>query len=254
MSIKDAFGRIDYVFANATGSGDDETPLDLFSKPNYNTVYSMVDSVNFTIHAAVPYLASSTSAPVNTSKDKPEGGPGRDRAIIITGSEASFAGYDPSPRYGVAKGAMNQITWATAAHLGLLGIRINCELDTRANMGHIGLNTQFIGLAPGWIDTPMLDDMVALGILENSDFIPMPVVTGALLRFANNSSLSGGILSCFQTVLRLLTLPCDGMPLNAGVVTRIPTRASVPFDVVAEHQVKSSLVRSLGPRTRGSTF
>jgi len=196
-AVNDVFGRIDYVFANATGSGRDETPYDLFTKPNLSSTYAMIDSVNFTINAAVPYLASSTSTPVENLKAKPEGGPGRDKAIILTGSEASFNAFDPSPPYAVAKGAMNTLTFTLKSRLGLLGIRINC-------------------LAPCWIDTPMLKDMLNFGILDNTDFIPMKLVTDSLLRFVNNSTLS-------------------------GVVTRIPTAAHLPFDVVAEPQVKSSL-------------
>lgn len=144
----------------------------------------------------------------------------RDKGIIVTGSETAFTEYDLSPRYAVAKGALHTLTFASRARLALLGIRINCNLRLLLfkylftySLSPLGT----VGVAPSWTRTPLTEEMVTVGILDDSDFIPMQTVVDAYMRLVNNSSLS-------------------------GAVTRIPTPAHKPFDVVAEPQVKSSLV------------
>lgn len=126
LHLPDTYGQIDYVFANATGQGD-APPFTLFSKPDYLTSASMLTSVSYTTHAALPYLASSTSSPVTTYATKPASGPGRDRGVFITGSEAGFVGFTPSPAYAASKAAMAGMVWALKERMANVGLRINCE-------------------------------------------------------------------------------------------------------------------------------
>lgn len=88
---------------------------------------SMLNAVSYTAHAALPYLASSTSSPVTTYAAKPAGGPGRDRAVFITGSEAGFVGMTAQPTYAASKAGMAGMVWALKERLGQVGVRINCE-------------------------------------------------------------------------------------------------------------------------------
>ncbi|KAF8307469.1 NAD(P)-binding protein [Clavulina sp. PMI_390] len=180
----ETFSQIDYVFANATGGppgADDESnakPHDLFAKPDYTYTAAMIDSVNHTVHAAVPYLASrSSSGPINSLEAynaQVVEGPRRDRAVVVTGSEAAFLEYDPSPQYAVAKGALHTLVWSNRSRFEAIGVRLNC-------------------LAPGWVDTALIKPMLDYGFIEPRDCIPMDDVASAAMGLVNTSSISGAI-------------------------------------------------------------
>ncbi|KAF8319306.1 NAD(P)-binding protein [Clavulina sp. PMI_390] len=176
----DTYHQLDYVFANATGADRTTIPHDIFGKPNYDATYTMMQSVANTVHAAAGYLAASPGgagplASMNEFVAQNQTSQ-RDKAIVITGSQAGFVEYDINPRYAVSKGAMGSYIWANKSRLADVGIRINC-------------------VAPAWVDTPLLAPMIKLGIVLPEHIIPMETVTGSVMRFFNDSTISGVITS-----------------------------------------------------------
>lgn len=187
-TANEKYGRIDYVFANATGQ-ENAAPFSLFAKPDYMSAASMVSAVSYTTHAALPYLVSSDSNPVTAYAGKPASGPGRDRGVFITGSEAGFNGFTPSPTYAASKAAMAGMVWALRERLQQVGVRVDL-------------------IAPGWIDTPMVTNFKKMGVVHDEDCIPMKTIIDALVRFVEDTSLT-------------------------GIVTRVPSHDVKPFDVGA---------------------
>ncbi|KAF8308620.1 NAD(P)-binding protein [Clavulina sp. PMI_390] len=177
----DTYHQLDYVFANATGTGSDFSPSGVFAKPSYEATYSIIQSVANTVHAAARYLAAPAggAGAIKSMKQfaaTPDQNSRRDKGIVITGSASSFVEYDLHPQYGAAKAAVNSFVWTNKSRLAKVGIRINC-------------------VAPAWVDTPLLAPMKDLGIILPQDIIPMEVVTGAVMRFFNDSTISGVITS-----------------------------------------------------------
>ncbi|KAF9513653.1 hypothetical protein BS47DRAFT_1343876 [Hydnum rufescens UP504] len=151
------FGHIDYVFANAAAPGFNQPRFDKLEEPDTSETVNTLNSVLFTIHAAAPFLAKS---------------PANDRAIFITGSDAAFQAFDVNPNYGIAKAAMNAVTFSYADPLLQCGIRINM-------------------VSPAWVLTGLTAPWRDIGGLVESDFIPMKVVTDAFLRLIKDTSKSG---------------------------------------------------------------
>jgi NAD(P)-dependent dehydrogenase (short-subunit alcohol dehydrogenase family) len=132
QSIKccvDEFGHIDYVFANAAAPGFSQPEFGKLEKPNTSETLDTLNSVLYTIHAATPFLVKS---------------PASDRAILITGSDAAFQGFDFNPSYGMAKAAMNGLTFSYADLLLNHGIRINSKLayDIESQYNHLTTHAQ----------------------------------------------------------------------------------------------------------------
>jgi len=154
---QNTFGQIDYVFVNAAGPELKNPVFDKLEKPDMSEAMRMVNSVAFTVHAATPFLAKS---------------PSNDRAIIITGSDAAFNGFDIVTNYTIAKSALNGLTFSYVDLLRPHGIRINL-------------------VAMGYVLTGLTNFQRDSGGLKDSDFIPMHVVTSAYLRLVNDSTKSG---------------------------------------------------------------
>ncbi|KAF8319307.1 NAD(P)-binding protein [Clavulina sp. PMI_390] len=180
----DTYRQIDYVLANATGAerGSDPhaIPHNVFTKPNYDVSYHMIQSLANTVHAAAGYLAApagSARAIASIEEFMAQNQiVRRDKAIIVTGSQAGFVEYDLDPPYAVAKGAMDSYVWTNKSRLANLGIRINC-------------------ITPAWVDTLALAQLITLGIVLPEHVVPMNTVTGAVMRFCNDSTISGVITS-----------------------------------------------------------
>jgi NAD(P)-dependent dehydrogenase (short-subunit alcohol dehydrogenase family) len=110
----DTFGSIDYVFANAGATGwfvadFSKEP----SEPDVSVTLDMVKGLANTVHAAAPLMQTQSAG--RQSKDK---------AIIISGSDASFINFSLNPTYAMAKHAMNGAAYSYAEWLRPIGIRI----------------------------------------------------------------------------------------------------------------------------------
>ncbi|KAF8307470.1 NAD(P)-binding protein [Clavulina sp. PMI_390] len=182
----ETYGQLDYVFANAIGGPPgvdvlaDSAKHNIFTKPDFSYTGSMVQSVNHTLHAATPYLASYSSRPIHSMEEYKaqaciaNGLARRDRAIVLTGSEAAFEEFDAIPQYAAGKGAFHSLVWSTRSRLEAIGVRLNA-------------------FSPSWVDTPLIKPLLDLGILQPSDCIPMGVAVEALMGLFNNSTISGSI-------------------------------------------------------------
>ncbi|KAF8308619.1 hypothetical protein DL93DRAFT_1868032 [Clavulina sp. PMI_390] len=176
----DTYHQLDYVFANAMGASTDSRSHNIFKKPNYDATYGMIQGVANTVHAAVGYLVAppgGTSA-IDSIEDliAQDQTSIRDKAIVVCGSGASMVEYDLNPQYGMGKAAINSYVWTNKSRLAKVGIRINC-------------------IAPAWVDTPLLAPLVKLGIVLPKHIIPMEAVTDAILRFFDDSAISGIVTS-----------------------------------------------------------
>ncbi|KAF8308618.1 NAD(P)-binding protein [Clavulina sp. PMI_390] len=195
----DTYHQLDYVLANATGSDSDASSLDIFKKPDYDSTYTIIQGVANTVHAAVGYLtapAGSTNAIGSMEEfSAQDQSSRRDKAIVITGSQASLVEYDLHPPYGTAKGAINSYVWTNRTRLAKAGIRINC-------------------VAPAWVDTPMLTPLVVLGIVLPEHIIPVGSVTDAAMRFFNDSAISGVVTSIPIPAPDVKTIDIPPAPLD----------------------------------------
>jgi NAD(P)-dependent dehydrogenase (short-subunit alcohol dehydrogenase family) len=120
-AIRDRFGRLDVVFANAgvasfQPNGDiSETEFDRVVDINFKGVF-------FTIQKAVPLLVEGAS-------------------IVINASWTLHRGLPGGSLYAATKAAVHNLSRTLAAELGPRGIRVN-------------------SVSPGYIVTPMFDDAV----------------------------------------------------------------------------------------------
>jgi NAD(P)-dependent dehydrogenase (short-subunit alcohol dehydrogenase family) len=116
--IKDQFGRLDIVFANA-GVGKFASIAEMSEELFDEVLRNNLTGAFLTIKAALPLMRSGAS-------------------IILNGSIAEFAGFPNTAVYAASKGGMHSMSRAMAAELAPLGIRINV-------------------VAPGAIKTPIME-------------------------------------------------------------------------------------------------
>ncbi|KAF8307471.1 hypothetical protein DL93DRAFT_131554 [Clavulina sp. PMI_390] len=94
----------------------------------------MFHSVNYTLNAAIPYLTSFSSYPIQSMEEYKaqaqiaNGSVRRDRAIVITGSEAAFEESDLFPQYAAGKAALHSLVWSVRSRLEAVGVRLNALL------------------------------------------------------------------------------------------------------------------------------
>lgn len=106
-AVKNRFGRIDSVFANA-GIHQRNTVLNITDDELDNIIHTNIYGTVNTLRAAVPALI--------------EAGGG---TVVINCSDQWFVGKRQSFAYGLTKGALGQITRSLALDLGPENIRVN---------------------------------------------------------------------------------------------------------------------------------
>ena len=139
--IKDQFGHLDIVFANA-GAGKfasiAETSEELFDEVLRNNLTGAF----LTIKAALPLLRSGAS-------------------VILNGSIAEFAGFPTSAAYAASKGGMHSMSRAMAGELSPLGIRINVVAPGPIKTPHHG--AEFLAAGAGGSTRPKIAVRCAIG-------------------------------------------------------------------------------------------
>jgi NAD(P)-dependent dehydrogenase (short-subunit alcohol dehydrogenase family) len=118
------YGRIDVLISNA-GAHESalapDTRVDLISDATWDAVYEInLRGTWWCTKYAAPYLRRSTAG-----------------AIVNVGSVASFVGYPMSACYSATKGAIAQLTKATATDLAADGIRCNCVCPGPTNTAQL---------------------------------------------------------------------------------------------------------------------
>jgi NAD(P)-dependent dehydrogenase (short-subunit alcohol dehydrogenase family) len=104
-TVKQAFGKLDLVFANAGISAP--TPLGSTTLDQFNTVVTTnLTSVFFTVQAALPLLSAGSS-------------------IVLNGSVMRELGSPGSSAYSATKGAITAMAKVFASELATRGIRVN---------------------------------------------------------------------------------------------------------------------------------
>ncbi|KAF9513617.1 hypothetical protein BS47DRAFT_956337 [Hydnum rufescens UP504] len=104
---------LETVFANAAAPGFNQPGFDKLEELDTSkTINTLNSGVPFTIHTAALFLAKS---------------PANDRAIFITGSDATFQAFDLNLNYRIVKVAMNAVTFSYADFLLQCSIHINSE-------------------------------------------------------------------------------------------------------------------------------
>lgn len=104
--IREHYGRLDVVFANAGGAGV-PTPMPQLSEQDYNDIFDQnVKSVLFTVQKALPLLS--------------DGG-----SVVITSSIAHVKGLGGATLYGASKAAVRSFARTWSNELKGRGIRVN---------------------------------------------------------------------------------------------------------------------------------
>jgi len=153
------FGHIDYVYVNGGDLKMEAPVFDKLEQPNISEITNSLNGVYFTIHAATPFLAKS---------------PAKDRAVIITGSEAAYNGFDLVANYTVAKSALSGLVFAYEDLLKPHGIRINM-------------------VSMAYVLTGITAFQNGLGGFREADFIPIEVICDAYMHLTEDTTKTGVI-------------------------------------------------------------